>query len=79
MNSTEIKTFELSDEMRKKLDNIKNASSSSGRVFTEEEEFVILEYYEKKNKEQLAEMLGINASTLRKYYLKLKAKNGTKE
>lgn len=79
MNSTEIKTFELSDEMRKKLDGIKNASNSSGKVFTKEEEFVILEYYEKKNKEQLAEMLGINASTLRKYYLKLKAKNETKE
>jgi DNA-directed RNA polymerase specialized sigma24 family protein len=72
MNSTEIKGFQLSDEMREKLDKLSKAGTSSGKLFTKEQEFVILEYFHKKNKDELADLLGVNISTLRRHYKRLK-------
>lgn len=80
MNSTQIKTFKLSEDMKKKLDSIADSNVKKEKVFTAEEEFILLEYYEKKNKEELAQMLGLSVTTLRKHYNRLlREKYGAEE
>lgn len=70
MMSGKITEFKISDEMQSKIDAIQNVSPSKVTV-TEEQKAIILKYYEKKNKEELAKLLGMSYSTLKKIYKEL--------
>lgn len=66
-----VQFYEISDEMLDKLAEIDDAGKKGNLLFTKEQEAIIVEYFPKKNKEQLAELLGVNVGTLRKYYKRL--------
>lgn len=66
-----VQFYEISEEMLDKLAEIDDAGKKGNLLFTKEQEAIIVEYFPKKNKEQLAELLGVNVGTLRKYYKRL--------
>ena len=75
MNSGTRKEYNITDDMREKLDAL--ADSAPGRViFTPEMEAIILEYYPKKNKVELAKLLGLSRWALQNKYRELT--NGTR-
>ena len=61
----------ISDEMRAKLDSLSDTYVQKGRKFTEAEDAIILEYYPRKNKNELSEVLGICENSLRRRYKEL--------
>lgn len=63
--------YEISEDMIKKLEEIDNAGKIKVPLFTKEQEEIIKKFYPLKNKDQLAEMLGVHTSTLRKHYQRL--------
>lgn len=67
--STEF--YDISEEMLKKLEEIDNAGKVKIPLFTKEQEEIILKFYPLKNKDQLAELLGVHVTTLRKHYQRL--------
>jgi len=74
MNSSKIETFKISKEMQAKIDQIKDATRSFPKSFTPEQDAIILTYYEKKEKKELAELVGVCISTMRKRYKELTGK-----
>ena len=66
-----IESFELSEEMQKRLDNIKPADNIKFK-FTKEQDYIIKNYYETKNKHELAKLMGCSRDTLLKRYKELK-------
>lgn len=70
MISGKITEFKISDEMQSKIDAIQNVRPSKV-IVTDEQKAIILKYYEKKNKEELAKLLGMSYSTLKSIYKKL--------
>ena len=69
MSGTE--TFTLSEEMKKKLDSL--SGSMKGKfAFTSEQDYIIVNYYELKNKEELAELIGCDRGTLLRRFKELK-------
>ena len=76
MNNTKTGFYNISDEMRKRLEGLNDSAESKIRKFTQEEELALIEYYDKKNKVQLAEFFGISYTTLKRKYKQLKLKHG---
>lgn len=72
MNSKKIETFKISKEMQEKIDQLKDTSRSFPKTFTPEQDAIILEYYHKKEKKELADLIGVCISTMRKRYKELK-------
>ena len=68
MSNKKVETYTISDEMRKKIEALKDSTRAHFKEFTEEEDAIILEYYVKKNKEELAKALGSCAETVKKRY-----------
>ena len=66
-----VETYTLSEEMRRKAEALTDSSKQSFRRFTEEEDTIILEFHNKKNKVELSELLGICTATLRNRYKEL--------
>lgn len=66
-----VQFYEISEKMMEKLNEIDDAGNKKEVLFTKEQEAVIVKYYPLKNKEQLAEMFGVNVSTLRRHYRRL--------
>ena len=62
---------EISKEMMLKIEKLQSGHRSKVE-FTPEQDAVILEYYEKKNKQQLSKLLGVAEGTMRKRYKELK-------
>jgi len=62
---------EISKEMMLKIEELQSGHRSKVE-FTPEQDAVILEYYEKKNKSQLAKLLGVAEGTMRNRYRELK-------
>ena len=66
---TEIQHFTISDEMRKKLESLTDSGNGNKkRQFTPEEDAIIKEYFPKKNKQELARILGMCENTMRERY-----------
>jgi len=75
MISTKEHKNEISKDMLAKINSLRSASNSVQRKYTPEQDEIIRQYFPKKNKEDLAELLGICVSSLRKRYREL-TKNG---
>ena len=71
MGNKKVQFYEISEEMMRKLDEIDDAGHKKTSLFTKEQEAIIVKFYPIKNKEQLAEVLGVNITTLRKHYQRL--------
>ena len=69
MNTRKIETLKISDDMRAKLEALDNAPQDLN--WTPEQDAIVLEYYPKKRKDQLAELLGVSKSSLLSRYNKL--------
>jgi len=68
---TSIEKFTLSDEMQKKLDSL-SSSTKNKFTFTPEQDYIILNYYELKNKYELADLIGCDRGTLLRRFKELK-------
>jgi len=64
-------TFKLSEEMLEKLNAIRDAGHNTVKEFTAEQDAMILEFYDKKNKAGLAKIVGVCASTMRNRHKEL--------
>lgn len=68
-----IDKFKLTEEMQNKINALHDSDNTGNkRQFTKEQDYIILNYYMVKNKEELAELLGCDRGTLRKRYKELK-------
>lgn len=61
----------ISKEMLAKIDSLRNSERTPPKSFTKEQDAIILQFYVKKNKEDLAKLIGVSIGTLRKHYLEL--------
>lgn len=75
MISTKTESVEISEELRKQLDELPDGLAHKV-VLTPEQELILKTYYTKKDKSALAEFLGMSTSTMRKHYKEL-MKNGS--
>ena len=75
MGTKTIENYTISKDMLTKIDSLRSATNSVTRKYTPEQDEIIRQYFPKKNKEDLAELLGICVSSLRKRYREL-TKNG---
>lgn len=75
MISSKTENYTISKDMLAKIDSLRSASHSASTKFTAEQDEIIKKYYYEKNKEDLAELLGICVSSLRKRHREL-IKNG---
>lgn len=67
MNTRKIETLKISDDMRAKLEALTDAPRHSIDL-TDEQKAIIIEYYPKKKKDELATLLGVSKSYLTQKY-----------
>lgn len=75
MISSKTENYTISKDMLAKIDSLRSASHSTSTAFTPEQDEIIKKYYYEKNKEDLAELLGICVTSLRKRH-RILTKNG---
>lgn len=68
--SSNVTRVEISAEMKARLDSLTD-SPTQEKKFKPEVDAILLEYWPKKNKTELAKMLGFSDTTLRKRYREL--------
>lgn len=71
MGTKTIETVVISKEMLAKIDSLRDTERTPPKQFSIEQDAIMLKYYEKKNKKDLAELLGVCQSTMRKRYKEL--------
>lgn len=71
MNSKRVEQVKISDDMKAKLEALEDAPPPDLK-WTPEQDAIIMEYYNKKRKDQLADVLGVSKSSLLNRYNKLK-------
>ena len=71
MTSNKIETYTISEDMLAKIDALRDTERTPPRQFTEEQDAIILTFYKKKNKGDLAKLIGCCQSTMRRRYLEL--------
>ena len=67
MSSKRVETFTISEDMIKKIEQLKDGGSKPFTL-SEEQKAIIMEYYYKKDKRQLARLLGMSEATLRRHH-----------
>lgn len=75
MISSKTENCAISKDMLAKLNSLRSAAHSEKIKFTAEQDEIIKRYYYKKNKEDLAELIGVCVTSLRKRHREL-TKNG---
>lgn len=68
MGQKTVQHVKISCEMLQKLESINDSIRSHGVQFTQEQDEIIKQYYVKKNKRDLAKMMGICYNTLKRRY-----------
>ena len=63
--SRKVETFQLSEDMLDKLNALRGAGHNTTKEFTAEQDAMILEFYDKKNKADLSKIVGVCVSTMR--------------
>lgn len=66
----QVETVKISADVIAKLEKLKDAGKTPLKL-TEEQEAIILEYYNKKDKIELAKFIGISENSLRRHYKRL--------
>ena len=62
-----VKEIKISGEMIEKLNRLKDGGSRPC-ILSEEQKAIIIEYYYKKDKRELARLLGMSEATLRRHH-----------
>jgi hypothetical protein len=68
---TSLETFKISKEMQAKIDTLRDSERTPAKSFTAEQDAIISQFYVKKNKDDLAKLIGVSVGTMRKRYLEL--------
>ena len=71
MGTKTIETAKISEEMLAKINSLRDAGRAPVEIFTKEQDAIILEFYEKKNKIELSKLLGVCENTMRRRYKEL--------
>lgn len=72
MISGKIEEVKISKKMLEQIESLRDSERTPPRQFTPEQDAIILQFYEKKNKKDLSRLLGCCEGTMRKRYLDLK-------
>ena len=67
----ELKPVHISKEMLEKIDAIENTEKAHHKVWTKEEDEILLKYWPIKKQSELCKVMGISANTARDRYRKL--------
>lgn len=70
LQSSSVTRVEISAEMKARLDAIADSPANT-KGFTPEMDTILLEYWPKKNKSELAKVLGFSDTTIRRRYREL--------
>ncbi|ORC37243.1 hypothetical protein B4O97_03375 [Marispirochaeta aestuarii] len=64
-------TLEISEDMMAKIAEIEDTSKFQHKIWSAEEDAILLKYWKVKNKSQLSKVIGVSETTARERYLKL--------
>lgn len=71
MGTKIIEEVKISKKMLEQIESLRNSERTPPRQFTEEQDAIIKTFYLKKNKADLAKIIGCCQGTMRKRYLEL--------
>lgn len=68
MTSSKTETYTISKKMLEQIESLRDTERTPPRQFTEEQDAIIKNFYMKKNKKDLAKLLGCCEGTMRRRY-----------
>ena len=71
MTSSKTETYTISKKMLEQIEGLRDSERTLPRQFTDEQDAIIKTFYAKKNKKDLAKLIGCCEGTMRKRYLEL--------